>query len=279
MREDGQIGSVKKAMEILRQISDAEDGVIGLKELAERAGVPKSTCVHILNTLCDGGYVQRMTTRGGYALGPMSYYIARNGKYQKRLVRLCHPVMTWLNRQTQQTVILSVLHDSDKYIVHYVSGERSLAQKGSILLGHIFETATGRAMFANLRPEQQKCLLARSGMPDVRQWPEASTPEDMQNTLARIRQQGFAEASTLIGNMVDMGIGGVIHDANGVVGAIGMALRYVPAGESMGERERQNYIQHLMRALREINHRLAFEDMQGASESKGEGFHGISREI
>ena len=48
MREDGQIGSVKKAMEILRQISDAEDGVISLKELAERAGVPKSTCVHIL---------------------------------------------------------------------------------------------------------------------------------------------------------------------------------------------------------------------------------------
>ena len=186
--------------------------------------------------------------------------------------------MTWLNRQTQQTVILSVLHDCDKYIVHYVSGERSLAQMGNILLGHIFETATGRAMFANLRPEQQKSLLARSGMPDVRQWPEASTPEDMQNTLTMIRQQGFAEASMLTGNMMDMGIGGVIRDADGVVGAIGMALRYVPVGESMGERERQGYIRHLMRALREINHRLAFEDMQGASESKSEGFSGNPRE-
>ena len=268
MREDGQIGAVKKAMDMLRVISDAPNGEIGLKKLSEATGIPKTTCIHILNTLCAGDFAERVGRHGNYALGPMAHYVTRNGKYQQDLIRLCYPVMRWLNRQTGQTVLLSVLNKNGKYIVHYINGERPLSYKGSIYLGHVFETATGRASFSNLDEERRAEFLRTNGMPTVRQWPEAVTPASMRQEMEHIRAKGYVVVPVELEDKLDIGIGAPIFGSMGVVGAIGIAMRYVLKEESMPEEEIRGYVQNLLKCIREINHRLVFEDEEEKDPSR-----------
>ena len=46
------IKSVKKAMDILTILSANAEEPITLSELAEKTGMNKSTCVHIVDTMC-----------------------------------------------------------------------------------------------------------------------------------------------------------------------------------------------------------------------------------
>lgn len=263
MREDGQIASVRKALTLLRTISEAEKS-ISLQMLAEKTGIPKSTCVHLLNTLCECDFVRREERRSGYILGPMSYYLSRNSRYQGRLIRVCHPVMKWLNRQTNQTVILSTLNNNDKYIVNHITGERELVAKGNIILGHLYETATGRALFSSLSMTDRKQFLQRNPLPTSGQWPEVyPSNEKLEKAMAEIRKKGWAVATFFdaeVGQW-DTGVGAAFFEGSSVAGAIGLALPYYDS-ENCPQLER--YVPYLLRAAREITHRLSFEDSQSS---------------
>ena len=52
------IQSVKKAMDILTVLSENSDEPIMLSELAEKTGLNKSTCAHIVDTLCESFYLR-----------------------------------------------------------------------------------------------------------------------------------------------------------------------------------------------------------------------------
>ena len=260
MRDDGQIGSVKKAMDMLKIISNAPNGEINLKELSELMGIPKTTCFHILNTLCAGDFVERVNHHGLYALGPMIHYVTRNGKYQQELIRLCYPVMNWIRRQTNQTVLLSVLNKNSKYIVHYINGERPLTVKGNIYMGHVYETATGRVLVSNLDEERRMEFLHSKGLPTAEQWPEAAANAALRQEMRRIRSQGYAVVEASFGDMRDIAIGAPVFSGLDVICAIGIAMRYVPKSEEYPQAEIDGYVQHLLTGAREINHRLTFED-------------------
>lgn len=260
MRDDGQISSVRKAMDILKCISDAPNGEINLKQLSERLGIPKPTCFHILNTLCACDYVERISHRGIYSLGPMSYYVTRSGKYQQDLIRLCYPIMNWIYRQTGQTVLLSVFNTNGKYIVHHINGARPFTYKGNIYMGHVFETATGRVLFCNLDEERQKDFIRSNGMPTANQWPEATTPADMHQEIQRIRTRRYEVVTSTIDDMYDIGIGTPISSGSSIIGAIGIALRLVPKSEGFPKAEIYHCVKHLLIGMREINHRLSFEN-------------------
>lgn len=58
------IQSVKKAMDILTVLSATPEVPIPLGELAERTNINKSTCAHIVDTLCESFYVEARPSLG-----------------------------------------------------------------------------------------------------------------------------------------------------------------------------------------------------------------------
>ena len=76
------IQSVKKAMDILTVLSATPEVPIPLGELAERTNINKSTCAHIVDTLCESFYVERVSRKDGYRLGPWAYMLSRYGHYK-----------------------------------------------------------------------------------------------------------------------------------------------------------------------------------------------------
>ena len=76
------IKSVKKAMDILTILSNTGETPITLGELASKTGLNKSTCSHIVDTMCESFYVERISRKDGYRLGPWAYMLSRYGGYR-----------------------------------------------------------------------------------------------------------------------------------------------------------------------------------------------------
>ena len=156
------IKSVKKAMDILSILSDSAETPIPLQELAERTGMNKSTCAHIVDTLCETLYVERVSRTQGYRLGPWAYMLSRYGRYQNTLVSISTPVLRWLHGKTGATVFISVICNGQKYIVYHIDKADILPMSdGSIIQGYLETTATGLFLMAHMEPESLRHVLIR----------------------------------------------------------------------------------------------------------------------
>ena len=79
-----------------------------LRELRERAGLPKATTRRLVKTLEFAGWVALDPVSGKYHLGPSAlkaFYLATS---DSELVRAAHPFLVALEEETTETVILSV---------------------------------------------------------------------------------------------------------------------------------------------------------------------------
>ena len=132
------IKSVKKAMDILTILSNTGETPITLGELASQTGLNKSTCSHIVDTMCESFYVERISRKDGYRLGPWSYMLSRYGGYRSSLVKIASPVLKWLRNRTGASVFISVVCNGRKYIVYHIDRDNLLPMSdGSIIQGYM----------------------------------------------------------------------------------------------------------------------------------------------
>lgn len=184
------IKSVKKAMDILTILSANVETPISLGELAEQTGLNKSTCAHIVDTLCESLYVERVSRTKGYRLGPWSYMLSRYGCYQNTLVSVATPVMKWLQAKTDATVFISVICNGKKYIVYHIDKANILPMSdGSIIQGNLEATATGRLLMSHMDTESLCHALRRRE--DRQDGPVPITPA-LNESIRKIRAQGYA---------------------------------------------------------------------------------------
>jgi DNA-binding IclR family transcriptional regulator len=139
--------------------------LLGVSELAARAGVPKSTAHRLLATLVDSGYVRRVEGRyclaeHAFALGN-TLWACRPGGLRERAV----PYMMELSQQTQGTVHLAILDGPgvlylEKLFAHNatpcptVVGSRRpvhCTALGKSMLAHTDEAQLGRYLSGDLR--------------------------------------------------------------------------------------------------------------------------------
>lgn len=183
------IKSVKKAMDILTILSSSGEMPVTLSELSERAGLNKSTCAHIVDTMCDEFYVERVSRKDGYRLGPWSYMLSRYGSYYNSLSKVAAPVLKWLHAQLDTAVFISVVCNGRKYIVYHIDPDNILPMSdGSMIQGYMETTATGRLLMAYMDSESLHYTLARRS-DELKQ--DIMTPE-LEAELKKIRQKGYA---------------------------------------------------------------------------------------
>ncbi len=186
------IKSVKKALDILAILSAYAEKPITLSELAEKTNLNKSTCAHILDTLCEELYVERVSRKDGYRLGPWSYMLSRYGSYYNSLSKLSYPIMKWLHEQLETAVFLSVVCNGKKYITLHIDPDNILPRSdGSMIQGYLETTATGRLLLAFMDSETFHYTVAKrkdESKTDI------MTPE-LEADLKKIRALGYAHCA------------------------------------------------------------------------------------
>ena len=184
------IKSVKKAMDILTILSASAEEPITLGDLAEQTGLNKSTCAHIVDTLCDSLYVERVSRTKGYRLGPWAYMLSRYGRYQNTLVTIATPVLKWLQTKTDATVFISVICNGKKYIVYHIDKANILPMSdGSMIQGNLEATATGQLLMTHMDSESLRHALSRRE--DTEEGP-IQIPTELSEKFRKIRSQGYA---------------------------------------------------------------------------------------
>ncbi len=244
------IKSVKKAADILTIISGFS-GAASLEDISRETNLNKSTCAHILSTLCSVGFVTHPSRTEGYTLGPFVYYLTQNGRFGQDLIKICAPIMNWLHKRTGETVVLSVLYKEYKLIIHRIEGKLKLSPaQHRMIKGQVYLTATGRMLLAHMPEEELDAFILRMGMPRPEEWLEADTVDKLKGFLAEIRKNGYAYAADEPGAC---GFACELHNARGTVGALGLGVPRID-----GEDHRA-IIAELRRAAGEINRRLDFD--------------------
>ena len=132
------IQSVDRALDILMCVSDNQGRPLTVSEIAEKTGLNKSTCCHLIDTLTQRGFLNRVSRSSGYVLGVYAYALTRYRSFQRDLIFACSPVLRWLQNKTGYTTLLATLIDGEKFVLRYRSrrqppeGQRRIIQGNSL---------------------------------------------------------------------------------------------------------------------------------------------------
>lgn len=253
--------SVQKAMKILTVISDSGGAPITLAEISAKTGFPKPTCSHLIETLCFDGYVKRVSHTKGYVLGPATHYLSRYGRYENKLISLIRPIMSWMERKTRATVILSVIQNNQKYIIAHIDKEQNLFEEHPLIrTDDIYRTATGRAILAEMNRDEVKAVWENNGAPLPGDWDEVKSYEDLEKALKEIRAEEIViTKGSKRKDSNTKGFAVPLFKKMRCIGAIGLA--WTKTGESEEElcAIEEKLCDILRKGAKEIQRRLSYE--------------------
>ena len=182
------VQSLDRALELLEHLADA-GGSMRLAELEAKSGLPLPTVHRLVRSLAHNGYVRQEPSRR-YALGPR---LIRLGELAGRaLGSWAVPYLTELVDEIGETANMAVLEgDAVVYVAHVPSAHsmRMFTEVGRRVPAHC--TGVGKALLSQLRDEEVRALLRRTGMPA--QTPRTHTdPSALLSELGEVREQGWA---------------------------------------------------------------------------------------
>ena len=165
----GGIQVIARAAAILRVLRD-DPGGLSLGQIADRAGLPRSTVQRIVGALADERFVLSSGS-GGIRLGPD--IAALSTAAQGSIVEACRAPMAALAARLGETVDLSVLRGDRMVFLAQVPGTHRLRAVSAVGDGFpLTDTANGRAALAALEPAAALALAraewaARGLRPDA----------------------------------------------------------------------------------------------------------------
>jgi DNA-binding IclR family transcriptional regulator len=141
---------IARAAQILRELRLAPDG-LSQADLAEQAGLARSTIHRLLTALEHEGLVQSDRPRGRYRLGPQVSRLADAAR--RGLLASLHPLLEELSRDVNETVDLSRLERTRVTFLDQVVAPHRLRAVSAV--GESFPlhcTANGKAFLAAMSP-------------------------------------------------------------------------------------------------------------------------------
>ena len=250
--------SVEKTMLILRTISNCRGLPMTLSSICEKTAINKSTASHIIKTLCEEGYMQRVSKNDGYLPGPELFFLTRYGSYSEDVLHISHPLLEWLHSKTQDTVIFAIMKNEKKYIIDRVTGNLDYQDReADILNDDLFRTVTGRVILANIPKHEAVTAYRNNKEKAVKDWPEAATEALYLDQLSKIKQLPVYFRTTNLKETLGSFATPVIH--SGIcIGALGGVLT-IPNESTLDDEEKlQDIFRALRRCAKEIVRRMDF---------------------
>lgn len=187
MTQDDALSATEKTLLVL----EAALTYPRLGDVAAATGLAKSTVHRIAKALVDQGFVV-MTDDGSYAPGPKALRLAGRALEQFDISALAKDQIERLVRESGCTVHVGVLSgDEVIYLVRQDSTKpyRMPSRVGKAIWLHC--SAMGKAIYAEMPPDQRAALLGRIGLPS-RTPNTINSPKALRIELNRIRELGFA---------------------------------------------------------------------------------------
>ena len=191
---DGQSSTVLRAISILDCFS-TERPELGVREVARRLRLSRSTTGRLLATLQSAGVVARNPGTRAYMIGPR--VLAWAGLYTGVLdVRAtARPILDGLRRATRETTTLYVRDGHQRVCVERLDGPQSI--RAVVRLGErmpLYAGAGGKVLLAFLPAAERRAVLDRLAL--VRFTRRTITDRSrLERELAVIRRQGYAASS------------------------------------------------------------------------------------
>lgn len=184
--------TLKKAFDILRAISEEPQRPHYLGEIAKKLDINQSTCAFVLKTMVECGFVDQEAPRRGYTLGPMAYYITRNGPYRKDIVNAAKPLMRELVEGIKESAVIAVMQSGRRITLCVMEADQEVQIcRDCLLRDDVYRTATGILLLAYLSQSEIKAFIAKHGLSSFL-WPEVRTEDDLKDNLRRIRENQVA---------------------------------------------------------------------------------------
>jgi DNA-binding IclR family transcriptional regulator len=250
----GGVQVVTRAISILRVLGGST-GDMTLAQVAEHSGLPRSTVRRIVQTLEELTFVSHGPRNRGLRLGPELARLTARSRIE--FVRTVRPFLSQLSRKVDETAGLSVLDGAhvrfiDRTVTRHGPGEIALVCR---VPAHC--TANGKALLAALPPPQLEASLPRSLQRLTDR--TIATRSELLAELERVREAGVAFNREEYAPGV-CGIGKVVKDAAGRVGAITVAM---PAQRFYGHEDELMSI--LGETVEQVNAALADPRSVGAA--------------
>ncbi|XVV15137.1 IclR family transcriptional regulator [Actinoplanes sp. CA-131856] len=163
--------------------------VLGVSEIAVRAGVPKSTAHRLLAVLQQRGYVRHDGSR--YRLTEQVFELGSRASWPRGIRDRAVPFMAELHHETLQTVHLAVLHEGHVLYVEKIFGHQ--AQPCPTAVGSrnpVHATALGKSMLAFSPDETVEAAMTTELTALTRH--TLTVPESLRRDLLQARQDGVA---------------------------------------------------------------------------------------
>ena len=251
MNHSAHIQSVARALDLLECLASVEGGM-ALSELAKRLNLRATTIHNILKTLRLRGYVTQEADGARYRLGLKCYDLARNAMRERNLPELARTSLQKLAAEADETVVLSVLEQSEVYFIAHVASQQMLAVTYNRTWAKDgYFTASGRVLLAFADAITLDRYVAAHPLPSSTQ-SGLQSREELERELAKVRREGYAmlrrEGATAV-----CAVAAPIHDFSGkVIAGVGLSL---PALRFHGE-HRKTVIDSLCRTASEISQQL-----------------------
>jgi DNA-binding IclR family transcriptional regulator len=152
------VQSIARAFDVLGALAE---GPRGVTEVAERAGLPKSTVARMLGALALEGAVEQIPGDTRYRLGPRLGALATGVRPTRRLVSIAHPYLVELAGQTGEATGLSVPEGPTMHYVDQVESPNPVQVRdwtGTRIPMHA--VSSGQVFLAHFPPPAMSRFLA-----------------------------------------------------------------------------------------------------------------------
>jgi len=241
------IQSVQRAFDVLEFISDRPDEPRALGEIARGTGLRPATCSHLVNTMAERGYLQQAGARQGYQLGPMAYYLVRNGSFRRDLVERAEPLIREAAESLREWVVLAAQAGTRRLVLLEISGARGnvqLDRQAVKLAEKAYDAASTWLFLADMEPDGRAQFVECHGLP-----PGCENLTALDGLLERVKQEGHSVYEDPAGEVVKVAY--PVIEKGVVTAAVGV---YLPAFRFRDE-HRLRILEEAARVARELRRR------------------------
>jgi DNA-binding IclR family transcriptional regulator len=223
------VQSISRAFSVLGALGD---GPLGVTEVAERSGLPKSTAARMLATLVGEGAVEQVPGDTAYRLGPRLITLAGGFSLVRSLSAIARPTLGELARASGEAAGLGI---PDGDLIHYIEQVDTpnpvVVRDWTGARAPLHAVSSGQVLLAFRTPAAIDRYLERP----MERFTERTLadPDAVRDRLRDVRRRGYAWAI----EEFDAGISSVaapIADGSGeVIAAVhvhGPSYRFPPSG-------------------------------------------------
>ena len=218
-----EIKVLTKTFDLLELVREYSPQAVLPGEAAEVLDMPRSTCVRLLKLLTEKGYLEQLSPRKGYTVGPLLYLLGSGDCYRHRLTVHAKTLLEAVSRETGCSMQFFMRWGNCRLVLCGFNGDELLNLELRRIRRYDLNTSISGRMLLSYAPiEEQKDIIASWG--EEKGVFQGLSCEEILEKLRSMRdveicidshKSKFAAAIPLKGNRgINMGIGAVWREEN-----------------------------------------------------------------